>query len=1510
MEKEKNRDKEIVSHFESLYDNNEDEYIFDTETYLSSAGSESDDEDILAPPIKNYFMNHPHYNTNNPEYQKSMREYIHKFYTFESIASDNVTLRIPTQTIQIPITEPEHTIITAAADTGSDIEAIGAVPYVKYKEQGKVRRHKTGIIVSTGNGPMRVQEYVPIAVRTRNGRTLWKKFWCLENLPQHDYLIGNTLIHQLGYTLTHQIGEYIHKPENIDHIESELGDIPCSNYPLYEKEPQIDFSKIKVENTELREFIHEELKSYRDCLAKHEWDSGRLPDTKFRIDWIDEPHPFKQGFLSKEYWMNDKAKEEVQRQIDGMIEHDIIEDCTDPQFVSSIFTVPKKTDDVRIVFDYRKLNTITRKILHPIPRTDELLAKFKDKRYITSLDMKGGYWHIPIEEEHKKRTAFIFDGKIYQWKVLPFGPTNAPMFFQQCMQRIFHGLDFVVIYLDDISILSNSIEEHKRHLQIVFEKLKEHCIKLRLDKCIWGVSKTEYLGFIVDKSGVTPKSSYIKKIMNVPEPTTKKQLLRFLGLTQFLHRFIPQMYEDLRILTELTGSKKPDIIHFNNQQRKAFNNLKEIVSNVDHLTHPDLAKPFHVFTDASKYGLGAMLAQYDDNGIIRPVSYCSKIFDSTQQNWHVSEQEIYAVIYAVEKWETLLRYQKFQLHTDHKNLKQLFDKAQDFRTGKLFRWAVRLQDYHFECKFIKGDDNVVADWLSRESVYLLNPEFVKVKEFYDSHNKIRKRHSNTNGVDIMKLYLFHLNHTILNQGTNMHFLYAADQYEILQYPDVVPEIDTINDCNDILINTFEFLGISKEDKYRVLNSFADEVSSMTTPSIDSILDNLNHQPSPPPYIPPNLNNNDKESESKSTNLRRSERIRNKNKGQTKQDKINKEKQLILNKGYKIRELRNNKIAQKQREEKRLKDKIRNQEIIDKKPWSPHWNRRIFEPKYRIPILDDYERVLCKDNHISREMIRNKQMADPLCFNIINFLSEGNRSLIEDLPAYIQRYILSGRYVLDKNNILHYRRGENGEELLKVAPASYRKSILKLAHGKLHHGRGKMLYKITNIYKYWWPKMYEQIQLYNNCCNTCQHTKRGIAATYERTGKMKQFSATAPFQQISTDIVGPLPMSKSLNRYIVTIIDKFSRYCMLIPVRDITALSVVKAIDKWITIFGPPKSILSDNGPQFISAIYRDYMQNHDDVKLKYTMTYHPQCNGQIERLHRWVKERLSVIAYDGGLNFVDGDDDWSDYIDIIQYTWNVEPNKMTDTAPHKIVFGQEPFRIPPYKFDPDKPEDYIKYMANRQSIIKKKALEKQKIYDDLRKMQYDKKRKDKTYQIGEWVLWNINAHFVGNRSKLGPKWIGPYEIIDKFNDGQNFKIRSIPSSPENDVPNNKVNIPKRKISNPKDKAIDNNVITVPRNQIKPYFFSFDSYMSPINCIIKYTKTKINEMIEDNITDYKDKIVAIIPNNEIEADPDEDINTKLMLLKSNPNNLKNDYINGNYPYVIYNDRNPIFNDPPM
>ena len=668
------------------------------------------------------------------------------------------------------------------------------------------------------------------------------------------------------------------------------------------------------------------------------------------------------------------------------------------------------------------------------------------------------------------------------------------------------------------------------------------------------------------------------------------------------------------------------------------------------------------------------------------------------------------------------------LHTDHKNLQKLFNTASDFRSGKLFRWAVRLQGYHFECRYVKGTDNKIADYLSRESVFIQTNEYAAIETFYsanNAYNKIRKFHSNNGGVDILKLYKKHLHISIL-LGSDPHYIANTDPYNILnenvQYKQhknkicksvchrhaLSPNKTCKSVCHrhTLVLNkkyknklcesichrqvlspqSHQFLNISTDNQlimhkkkfdqqeknlldpncviegsqdphnknydndiddqyHQSANSYfktvhapidvhnggpfaihaslplkehADQVVGADSP--EEILEDLRFRlediETPEPYVPPTDRKHDR---SKETTLRRSKRLATKRRKEQPVRQRHQTLSVSRRDPYKSKDLRRRDIYKRRcAERKRFKE--RNLQIIQHKPYEHVWNGNLLMPKYYIPILDDYGPIWDESHKVQKNLLKTKQWNDTFCFAIINFLDTGNKSLVLDLPKYIQRYILSGRFMLNDDKILCYRQRNKGgtETVLQVLPSTLISSVLKRTHSKMHHGANKMMFKILNNMKYWWPKMRHHMKVYCKCCNTCQHIKPGLAKRYRR-GKMKLFVATKPFEQISVDIVGPLPTSQSGNRYIVSMIDTFTRYCMLVAVQDVTALSVVKAIDKWMTTFGPPKSILSDNGPQFISSLYQNYMDNHGGIKYKYTTTYHPQCNGQIERLHRWIK---------------------------------------------------------------------------------------------------------------------------------------------------------------------------------------------------------------------------------------------------------------------------------------------------
>ena len=390
-------------------------------------------------PISNIFMHHPHFNNYNKQYQCAMNIFIQQTTNCLTMGNEKCPINIPMRTITVPTIDSNNNKvnITAAADNGSDIQAIGINAILRYKHQGLIRNDKNGIIIGTGNGKVRVHNYVVLTALSKSGKQYTTKFWCLESLPTYDYLIGRTLLYQLGWEMKNRYHTWEHKPINIDHIDDELEELLCTRYP-WKGEPEIDVDTVKIDNPELRPFIRSQLQTYKNVIAKHEWDSGTLKNIpEFEIRFVQEPHPYKTGFISKEYWTNKDHYKEVKRQIAGLEKHQLIRKCTQLRYVSPIFCVGKKTGDVRIVFDYRKLNEITEKFLFPIPEPRKLINKFQGKHYITSLDLKGGYWHIPIKPEDRHKTAFIFDGVVWEWNVMPFGPTNAPMYFQKAMQEIF-----------------------------------------------------------------------------------------------------------------------------------------------------------------------------------------------------------------------------------------------------------------------------------------------------------------------------------------------------------------------------------------------------------------------------------------------------------------------------------------------------------------------------------------------------------------------------------------------------------------------------------------------------------------------------------------------------------------------------------------------------------------------------------------------------------------------------------------------------------------------------------------------------------------------------------------------------------------------------------------------------------------------------------------------------------------------------------------------------------------
>ena len=659
-----------------------------------------------------------------------------------SMESINTTYIDPTlDEIPIQIMHPFQHNITAIADTGANINAISLETAQLYKDKF-IHTANRSFKVRTGGGYITCQQYIPFGIKQDDYTMEHVKFWIIPDLP-FEYLIGRNLIRRLGYKLTkiENDDEFHHKRENLDCFEDE--DIINPYYPVgraknsqskTECTPKYNISN---RHKKLNAFIKKALMDYQEICAKSEFDIGQIPDSEFKI--IFKNNVDTTPIRCAEYPHNVLNIAEIERQLAHLVGIGLITAGSESPWRSPTFIVPKKNGEARIVFDYRLLNAITERMGYSLPSIEQLMNNFQGMNYISTIDIKSGYWHIPIRKEDRPKTAFVFNNKTYEWNVMPFGPTNAPPHFQKIMDKIFNDLPFVMVYMDDITVISKTPKEHMAHLEAVFKRLSKYKIKIRPDKCAFAQSSVPYLGFEVNGKGIQITPKYKDKIQNIPIPTTIKQMQRFIGMVQYLHKFIPNLQSKLAPFHAMT--QKNAYFKWNQILDRSFHEIKTIIMETEMVRHPDLNKTFHVFCDASGKGIGAVLTQLHDGDFV-PVQFSSKLFNKTQQNWHVSEQEIYAAIHSVEKWRQYLIGKHFYIHTDHQNLRELFNRAKNFKAGKLYRWAVRLQEYDFTAKHIKGSKNVMPDYLSRDGLipaYTSDPEPKKV-----------------NTSDICSLYIHHL----------------------------------------------------------------------------------------------------------------------------------------------------------------------------------------------------------------------------------------------------------------------------------------------------------------------------------------------------------------------------------------------------------------------------------------------------------------------------------------------------------------------------------------------------------------------------------------------------------------------------------------------------------------------------------------------------------------------------------------------------------------------------------
>jgi hypothetical protein len=462
---------------------------------------------------------------------------------------------------------------------------------------------------------------------------------------------------------------------------------------------------------ELEALLPEELRDFVDVFSPRLAD--RLPDhTEF-----DHPVDLEEGATLRPGPCYQASVPQL-RQLRDFLDENMARGFIRPS--SSRFAAPtlfakKKDGPDRICHDYRRLNAITIKNRHPIPRINTILDRLAGARYCSNLDLRGAYNLIRIRAGDEWKTAFRTPFGLFEYLVMPFGLCNAPATFQKLMNFVFRDMDGIClcVYLDDILIFTTTWEEHVRALRTVLTRLRTHRLFCKLSKCHFFVSSVTFLGYRISSDGVSMDPEKIAAIVQWPLPRNAKEVASFVGLANFYRNFVKNFSTIARALHDAIRSKEP--FRLTDDIRTAWSAVKDAITSDLVMRHFDPNDVSFVETDASDYALGAVFSQQDSNNVVRPVAFISRKLTDAEINYPTHDKELLAIVWALNTWRHYLLgcHVEINVVTDHRALEWFTVKR--LLSRRQARWSDELKDFVYRIRYIKGPTNTKADALSRRA---------------------------------------------------------------------------------------------------------------------------------------------------------------------------------------------------------------------------------------------------------------------------------------------------------------------------------------------------------------------------------------------------------------------------------------------------------------------------------------------------------------------------------------------------------------------------------------------------------------------------------------------------------------------------------------------------------------------------------------------------------------------------------------------------------------------------
>ena len=372
----------------------------------------------------------------------------------------------------------------------------------------------------------------------------------------------------------------------------------------------------------------------------------------------------------------------------------------------------KKSGEYRFAVDFRALNSVTEPIHFPVTHFQDAcdsIGQAKASIY-SVLDMHSGYWQIPLHEDTKNRTGFTTHEGNYVFNKLPFGLMNSPHAFSMVVSEVLRGINwrFAQVYVDDILVYSSDFDQHLKHLQEIFDRLRTANLRLKMSKCHFAAKEVKYLGHKFSRQGITVDEEKIASVISYPRPKTQREVRSYLGLCNYYRKFVKGYAELARPLNRLLC--KDVKFEWSNECEQAFNQLKKLLTEAPILVFPDFSQRFYLYVDASNQAISYILGQKDENNKEHVIAYGGRSLNKSERNWGITDLEGLALVEGIRHFKVYLSDKPFTVYSDHQALRTLkTNKA----SGRLGRWAVFLQGFQYEVIHKPGKIHTNADSLSR-----------------------------------------------------------------------------------------------------------------------------------------------------------------------------------------------------------------------------------------------------------------------------------------------------------------------------------------------------------------------------------------------------------------------------------------------------------------------------------------------------------------------------------------------------------------------------------------------------------------------------------------------------------------------------------------------------------------------------------------------------------------------------------------------------------------------------